>query len=113
VNLLGRLFGSRRHPVPQPSPADLAAVDLDAMVAVARERGDTRSDDEVMAGLILGAEFMATRHPDEGMRVRAAAASVVATRRLAARVGPDEAARLLAASEGPIDEQGELRRPPG
>ena len=82
------------------------------MVAEARRRGDRRSDDETVAALIVGTDFMAARHSDEEVRVRAAAASTAASRWLVARVGEDEAARLLSVSRGPIDEQGRIRRPP-
>jgi glutamyl-tRNA reductase len=106
MSIIGRLFGARRHHTPEPTAEDVAAVDLDRMVSVARERGDRREEAEVVASLIVGAEVTAERHPDDALRSRAAAASVAATRWLVARVGEEEAARLVAASQGPVDEQG-------
>jgi len=113
VSLLARFFGTRRHPVPVPTPEEVAAVDVEGMIAIARERGDRRSDEEVVAALLLGAEFTASRHRDESLRVRASAAATALTRWLAARVGEDEAARLLSVSEGAVDEAGRYQRPPG
>ena len=111
MSIIARLFGPRRHETPAPTDADVAGVDLEGMIATARERGDVRGDHEVVASLILGAEFTSERHPDPGLRTRAAAASVAATRWLVGRVGRDEAARLVADSGGPVDEQGRPRRP--
>lgn len=111
MSLIGRLFGARRHPRPTPSAADVAAVDVDRMIDTARERGDRRTDAEALAGLLVGAEFSADRHPDADLRLRAAAAAVAVRDRLVSMVGEDRAAELLAASEGPVDEQGRARRP--
>lgn len=80
------------------------------MIATARERGDRRSEPEVVASLIVGAELTAERHHDEDLRRRAAAAAVATRDRLVAAVGEDEAVRLFASSEGPVDEQGRPRR---
>lgn len=110
MNLIGRLFGPRRHPRPTPSPGDVAAVDVDGMIATAVERGDRRSEPEVVAALLVGAEFMAERHHDPAMRLRAAAAAVAVRDRLLGLVGHDEAVRLFAVSEGPVDERGRPRR---
>jgi len=110
VEVLRRLFGPRRHPRPQPSREDVARVDLAGMLATARERGDDRTDPEVMAALFVGADLTADRHRDEDVRRRAAAAAVAALEWLVARVGEDEAARLLSTSEGPVDEQGRTAR---
>lgn len=110
MSFLERLLGHRRHPRPEPSPQDVAAIDIPGMIATARERGDTRDDPEVVAALLLGAETTADRHPDEDMRRRAAAAGFATRDWLVARVGEDEAARLLSASEGPVDPQGRTAR---
>ena len=111
MNLIGRLFGPRRHPRPQPSAADVAAVDVDRMVATARERGDDRAEDEVLAALLVGADYTAQGHRDPQMRLRAAAASVAVRDRLVTRVGEERAAELFAASAGPVGEDGRTRRP--
>lgn len=110
MNLIGRLFGPRRHQRPTPSPADVAAVDVERMVATARERGDRRSHEEVLAALLVGAELTADRHHDGDMRLRAAAAAVALRDVLVAAAGEDEAARLFADSAGPVDEAGQPRR---
>ena len=110
--ILGRLFGARRHAIPAPTPEQVAGVDVVAMIATARDRGDVRDDDEVVASLILGAEFTAERHHDPEIRSRASAAAVATSRWLVERVGEDRAAHLLAASAGPIDAQGRIRRAP-
>ena len=111
MNLIGRLFGPKQHERPEPSAADVAAVDVDRMVATARERGDARDEDEVLAALLVGADFMAQRHKDEGLRLRAAAASVAVRDRLVGRVGEERAAELFVASAGPVGEDGRPRRP--
>jgi hypothetical protein len=111
VTIIGRLFGSRRHANREPTPDEVADVDLDRMIAIARERGDRRSDPEVVASLVIGAEVTAERHHDADMRARAVAASVAATRWLVASEGEEEAARLLSTSDGPVDEAGQARRP--
>ena len=111
MNLIGRLFGPKQHPRPEPSAADVAAVDVDRMVATARERGDGRGEDEVLASLLVGADFTAQRHKDEGMRLRAAAAGVAVRDRLVGRVGEERAAELFVVSEGPVGEDGRPRRP--
>ncbi|QEC49513.1 hypothetical protein FSW04_19365 [Baekduia soli] len=117
MSALSRLFGARRHETPQPTDAQVAAVDVPGMLALARERGDTRGDDEVAAALLVGADLTAVRHPDADLRQRAAAASVATRDWLVARVGEEEAARLLSVSLGPVGEDGSTprrsrRRPP-
>jgi hypothetical protein len=109
MNLIGRLFGARRHERPAPTAADVAAIDVDRMIATARERGDRRDKAEVLAALLVGAEVTADRHHDAGLRLRAAAAALAVRDRLVAQVGEDEAVRLLAASDGPVDEEGRTR----
>ena len=89
----------------------MAAVDVDRMLATARERGDARDDDEVLAALLVGADFTAQRHKDERMRLRAAAASVAVRDRLVAPVGEERAADLFVSSAGPVGEDGRPRRP--
>jgi hypothetical protein len=81
------------------------------MIATARKRGDRRTDAEVVAALMLGADLTAGRHEDADMRLRGAAAHEVCRRWLIERAGEDEAARLLTESEGPVDEQGRMARP--
>jgi hypothetical protein len=110
MNLIGRLFGPRQHPRPEPSAADVAAVDVERMVATARERGDRRDDDGVLAALLVGADMAAQRHPDPDLRLRAAAASVALRDRLVGRVGEERAVELFVASEGPVGEDGRPRR---
>lgn len=110
MSLIARLFGARHHSTPQPSAEEVAAVDVPRMLALARERGDRRSDDEIAAALLMGADLTATRHRDEDLRRRAAAASVATRDWLVARVGEEETARLLAASSGPIGEDGVVPR---
>jgi hypothetical protein len=112
VNLLARIFGARRHVTPQPSDEEVAAVRVPRMLDQARARGDRRPDDEIAAALLMGADLTAERHPDPEMRRRAAAASVATRDWLVARVGEDEAARLLSASSGPIGEDGTTPRAP-
>jgi hypothetical protein len=80
------------------------------MLDVARARGDRRPDDEIAAALLMGADLTAERHPDPDVRRRAAAASVATRDWLVARVGEDEAARLLSVSLGPIGEDGSTPR---
>jgi hypothetical protein len=112
MNLLGRVFGRRRFERPEPSPADIERVDITRMIATARERGDTRTEPEVVAALMLGADLTADRHHDPDMRLRAAAAFEACRRWLVGYAGEEAAARLLSESLGPIDEQGRMRRPP-
>ena len=109
--MLRRLLGRRRYERPEPGPQDLARVDVAKMIATARERGDRRTDPEVVAALMLGADMTADRHHDPDMRLRAAAAFEVCRTYLVAHAGEDTAARLLSESEGPVDEQGRARRP--
>ncbi len=111
MNLIGRLFGPKQHERPEPTAADVAAVDVDGMVATARERGDRRDDAEVLAALLVGADFMAQRHRDENLRLRAAAASIAVRDRLVGLVGVVRAAELFVASAGPGGEDGRTRRP--
>ncbi len=111
MSIVGRLLGRRRHPRPEPTAEDVAAIDVGRMIATARERGDRRSDAEVVAALVLGADFTADRHGDAEMRLRAAAAFEACRAWLVEQVGEDEGARLLVESEGPVDEQGRMRKP--
>jgi hypothetical protein len=106
VSVLSRVFGARRHATPQPTDEQVAAVDVAAMLALARARGDRRSDDEIAAALMLGADLTAERHPDAELRGRAAAASVATRDWLVGRVGEREAARLLSISLGPVGDDG-------
>jgi hypothetical protein len=110
LTLLGRVFGARKYPTPQPTDEDVAAVDVWRMLERARGRGDRRSDDEIAAALLLGADLTAERHRDPEMRRRAAAAAVATRDWLVARVGEDETARLLSESLGPISEDGTTAR---
>ena len=111
MNLIARLFGPKQHPRPEPTAADVAAVDVDRMLATARERGDARAEDEVLAALLVGADDTAQRHRDEDFRRRAAAAAVAVRDRLVGRVGEDRATELFVASAGPVGEDGRPRRP--
>jgi len=106
VHIVSRIFGARRHPRTQPSEAEVAAVDVTRMIDQSRARGDVRSEDEILAALLLGADLTAERHPDPELRRRAAAASLAIRDRLVDRVGEDEAARLLSKSSGPIGDDG-------
>ena len=112
------IFGARRHVVAEPGDEEVAAVCVPRMLDVARARGDRRPDDEIAAALLVGADLTAERHPDPEVRGRAAAAAVATRDWLVARVGEDEAARLVSASLGPIGEDGTTprtrrgRRPP-
>jgi hypothetical protein len=110
MNLLARIFGARRHATPQPSDEEVAAVRVPRMLDLARARGDRRSDNEIAAALLMGADLTAERHPDAELRRRAAAASVATRDWLVARVGEDEAVRLLSVSLGPIGEDGTTPR---
>lgn len=111
MTLIGRLFGPKRHPRPEPTAADVAAVDVDRMMRTARERGDEREDAEVLASLLVGAEFTAERHRDEDLRLRAAAAAVAVRDRLVSLVGEERAVQLFQSSKGPVGEDGRPRRP--
>ena len=111
VSRLRRLLGGRGYERPEPGPQDLARVDVDRMITTARARGDRRTDPEVVAALMLGADLTADRHEEAEMRLRGAAAFEVCRRWLIEQVGDDEAARLLSESEGPVDEQGRMARP--
>lgn len=113
MSIMRRLFGHHTGPRPEPTDEEVAAVDVEGMIATARERGDTRSDEEVVAALFEGAEVTADRHRDEAMRRKAAAASAATLKWLVGRVGEDEAARLLSETDGPVDEQGRTARGPG
>jgi hypothetical protein len=110
LSVLGRVFGARRYATVKPSDEEVAAVDVPRMLGQARARGDERSDDEIAAALLLGADLTAERHPDAELRQRAAAASVATRDWLVARVGEDETARLLSQSLGPIGEDGTTAR---
>ena len=111
VNIIRALLGRRRYERPEPGPEDVARVDVARMIATARERGDRRTDPEVVAALVLGADLTAERHPDPDMRLRGAAAFEGCRRWLVEHVGEDEGARLLSESAGPVDEQGRMSRP--
>jgi hypothetical protein len=112
VHIVSRIFGARRHTRPEPTDAEVAAVDVARMIEQARARGDVRSDAEILAALLMGADLTAERHPDPELRRRAAAAAVATRDRLVERVGEEEAARLLSASAGPIGEDGTTSRRP-
>ena len=112
MNLIGRLFGPKRHPRPTPSPADVAAIDVDRMIATARERGDPREEAEVLAALLAGAEMTAEGHRDADLRLRAAAAAIAVRDRLVAMVGQERAAELLSSTHGPVDQRGRIRGRP-
>jgi hypothetical protein len=110
VSLLGRIFGARRYTTARPSDEQVAAVDVPRMLDQARARGDDRSEEEIAAALLLGADLTAERHPDPQLRQRAAAASIATRDWLVARVGEHETARLLSVSLGPIGEDGTMPR---
>jgi hypothetical protein len=112
VHILSRLFGPRRYVREQPSDAEVAAVDVQRMIDQARDRGDDRSEDEILAALLVGADLTAEQHADPEVRRRAAAAALALRHRLVDRVGEHGAARLLAASAGPIGEDGTTARRP-
>lgn len=112
MNLFARIFGARRHVTPRPSDEEVAAVRVPRMLDLARARGDRRSDNEIAAALLMGADLTAERHPDAEMRRRAAAASVATRDWLVGRVGEGEAVRLLSVSSGPIGEDGTTPRGP-
>jgi len=113
VSILSRIFGARRYATVRPTDEQIAAVDVPRMLDQARARGDDRTDDEIAAALLLGADLTAERHPDHELRQRAAAASVATRDWLVARVGEDETARLLSVSLGPVGEDGTLPRTRG
>jgi hypothetical protein len=108
--MLSRIFGTRRHVTPSPTDERVAAVDVPRMLDLARARGHRRPDDEIAAAVLMDADLTAERHPDPELRQRAAAASVATRDWLVARVGEDEAARLLSASLGPVGENGSTPR---
>jgi hypothetical protein len=110
VRLLARVFGARRYATVRPTDEQVAAVDVPRMLEQARARGDRRSDDEIAAALLMGADLTAERHPDPQLRQRAAAASVATRDWLVTRVGEGETARLLSVSLGPIGEDGTTAR---
>jgi hypothetical protein len=110
VDIISRVFGARRYTTPKPTDEEVAAVDVWGMLERARGRGDRRSDNEIAAALLLGADLTAERHRDPELRRRAAAASMATQDWLVARVGEDETARLVAHSHGPIGEDGTLPR---
>ena len=111
MSILRRVFGGRTRERPEPNPDDIARVDVARMVATARARGDERTEPEVVAALMLGADLTADRHRDPDMQLRGAAAFEACRRWLVDRVGEDEAARLLTESKGPVDERGRASRP--
>ena len=111
MSILRRLLGRRHHERPTPGEDDIAAIDISKMIATARERGDRRTEPEVVAALLLGADMVAVGHHEPDMRLRAAAAYEACRRWLLDVAGEDAAARLISESEGPIDEQGRMRRP--
>jgi hypothetical protein len=110
---LWRIFGGRRYVTGRPTDEQVAAVDVPRMLDRARARGDRRSDNEIAAALLLGADLTAERHRDPELRQRAAAASVATRDWLVARVGEDETARLLSVSLGPVGEDGTTARRAG
>ena len=110
MSRFSRIFGARRYSTPRPTDDEVAAVDVPRMLDHARDRGDRRPDNEIAAALLLGADLTAERHRDPELRRRAAAASVATRDWLVARVGEDEAARLVSVSLGPVGEDGSLPR---
>jgi hypothetical protein len=110
VHIVSRIFGARRYDRAHPSDADLAGVDVTRMIDQARARGDSRSDEEILAALLLGADLTAERHPDPELRRRAEAASRATRDALVERVGEVEAARLVSKSAGPVGEDGTTAR---
>jgi hypothetical protein len=110
MSIVSRIFGARRYATARPTDEQVAAVDVPRMLDQARARGDDRSDDEIAAALLMGADLTAERHPDRELRQRAAAASVATRDWLVARVGEDETARLLSVSLGPVGEDGTVAR---
>jgi hypothetical protein len=112
VHIVSRIFGPRRYATTPPSADAVAAVDVEEMIERARSRGDARSGDEILAALLLGADVTAERHPDPELRRRAAAAARALRDRLVDRVGEVEAASLVAASSGPVAEDGTTARRP-
>ena len=110
MSVLSRVFRTRRYVTPQPTDEQVAAVDVSRMLDQARTRGDRRSDDEIAAALLVGADLTAERHPDPELRRRAAAAAVATRDWLVARVGEDETARLASVSLGPIGADGTMPR---
>ena len=113
MSLLSRVFGARRYATAQPTDEQVAAVDVPRMLDRARARGDRRNDNEIAAGLLVGADLTAERHRDAELRQRAAAASVATRDWLVNRVGEDETVRLLSVSLGPIGEDGTTARSAG
>ena len=113
MSLLSRVFGARRYATAQPTDEQVAAVDVPRMLDQARARGDRRNDNEIAAGLLVGADLTAERHRDAELRQRAAAASVATRDWLVNRVGEDETVRLLSVSLGPIGEDGTTARSAG
>jgi hypothetical protein len=112
VHIVSRIFGAKRYPRAEPSADEVAGVDIEGMIERARSRGDERTDDEILAALLLGADLTAERHPDPQLRQRAAAAARALRDRLVDRVGEVEAASLVAASSGPVAEDGTTARRP-
>lgn len=110
MSLLSRVFGARHYVTARPRDEQVAAVDVPRMLDQARARGDSRSDNEIAAALLVGADLTAERHPDPELRQRAAAAAVATRDWLVTRVGEDETARLLSVSLGPIGEDGAMPR---
>jgi hypothetical protein len=110
MSRFGRIFGARRYATARPTDEQVAAVDVPRMLDQARARGDDRSENEIAAALLLGADLTAERHPDPELRQRAAAASVATRDWLVDRVGEAETARLLSVSLGPIAEDGTMPR---
>jgi hypothetical protein len=112
VHIVSRIFGARRYPRERPSDAEVDAVDIEQMIEQARARGDGRTDDEIVAALLVGADLIAERHDDPALRQRGGAAALALRKRLVDRVGEEEAARLVYASAGPIGEDGSTARKP-
>ena len=69
MSVLSRVFRTRRYVTPQPTDEQVAAVDVSRMLDQARTRGDRRSDDEIAAALLVGADLTAERHPDPEARL--------------------------------------------
>jgi hypothetical protein len=112
MSLISRVFGARRYDTARPTDEQVADVDVPRMLDRARARGDRRSDNEIAAALLVGADLTAHRHSDPELRQRAAAASIATRDWLVARVGEDETAHLVSVSLGPVGEDGSLPRTP-
>jgi len=112
MHIVSRIFGARKYEKTEPGEEAVAAVDVERMIEQARSRGDERSEDEVIASLLKGAQLTAERHPDPQLRRRAGAAEKALRDRLVDHVGEEQTARLVRRSAGPIGEDGTTARRP-